>query len=63
MSSTCLKTTCFTAHIKLAYYFHIMIFSLCALVGADKTAAVKFSLSYVTVAPRFFGTGNSVLPD
>ena len=47
----------------LAYSFHILIFSLCALADSDLTDAVKLPLGYVSVAPGFVGTGNSVLPD
>ena len=63
MSGTWSKMTCFSARIKLASSFHIRIFYSCALVISDTTAAVKFPLAYVTVAPGFFGTGNAVLPD
>ena len=63
MSGTWLKTTCFDACFMLTHSFHIQIFSLCALVIADITAAVKWPLGYVTVAPGFVGTGNTVLPD
>ena len=62
MPGTLLKMTCFAACIMLAYSFHIPIFSLCTLVFFNITAAVKFSLGYVTVAHGFFGTENAVLP-
>ena len=63
MSGTWLKMTCFAACIKLTNSFHIRIFSLCALVVADITAAVNLPFGYVTVAPEFVCTKNSVLPD
>ena len=60
MSGTWSKITFFAAHIKLAYSFHIRIFSSCALDVSDITAAIKLSLGYVTVATVFVG---AELPD
>ena len=63
MSGTWSKITFFAAHIKLAYSFHIRIFSSCALDVSDITAAIKLSLGYVTVATVFVGAENAVLLD
>ena len=46
----------------LAYSFHIRIFYSCDLVVADTTAGVKLQIGYVTVAPGFVRTENSMLP-
>ena len=63
MSVPLSKITCFSACIKLAYSFHIRIFSWCDLFVANITASIKFPPGYVTVLPKFIDTGNSVIPD
>ena len=57
------KMICFATHIMLEYFFHIRIFSSCALDVSDITAAIKSSLGYVTVATVFVGAENAVLLD